>query len=83
MPTVDFDHLAARISTLVSAPAERLTPDTAIRELAPDSFTFVEIAVDLQEEYDVVLHQQDLKDLHTLGDLEALLRRRQTTGPDA
>jgi 4'-phosphopantetheinyl transferase EntD/acyl carrier protein len=81
----DFDQMARQISALISVPVERLTPDTTIAELVPDSFTFVEVAVDLQEEYDVVLSQGDLKDLRTLGDLAELLRRRQAGSeqPDA
>jgi acyl carrier protein len=78
--TVDFDLMAARISTLISVPVERLTPDATVAELVPDSFMFIEVAVDLQEEFDVVLSQHDLKDVHTLGDLAALLQSRQAGG---
>lgn len=82
MPEIDFDHMAKHISSLISVPAERLTPATTIRDLVPDSFTLVEIAVDLQEEYDLVLSQDDFKDLRTLGDLAALLRRRSAVTPE-
>jgi acyl carrier protein len=74
--TIDFDRIAAQISAVISVPAERLTPEATIAELVPDSFMFVEVAVDLQEEFDVVLTQHDLKGVHTLGDLAALLQRR-------
>jgi acyl carrier protein len=82
MQLVDFDQMARHISSLVSVPVARLTPETTITELTPDSFMFVEMAVDLQEEYDVVLTQHDLKDLRTLGDLASLLQRRQSGLPD-
>jgi acyl carrier protein len=75
--TVDFEQMAARISSLVAIPVERLTPDATIAELVPDSFMFVEVAVDLQEEFDVVLSQRDLAGVSTLGDLAVLLRSRQ------
>jgi 4'-phosphopantetheinyl transferase EntD len=78
MQTVDFDTMASRISTLISVPVERLTPEATVAELVPDSFMFVEVAVDLQEEYDVVLSQDDLKTVHTLDDLAVLLRSRQS-----
>jgi acyl carrier protein len=73
-----FDRLAGHISSLISVPVARLTPDTTIAELVPDSFTLVEVAVDLQEEYDVVLSQEDFRDLRNLGDLAALLRDQQS-----
>ena len=81
MQTVDFEQVARHVSTLISVPFERLTPESTIAELVPDSFVFVEVAVDLQEEYDVVLTQHDLKDVRTLGDLADLLRERQSGRP--
>jgi len=76
MQTVEFEQVVQRIGELISVPVERLTPQARIAELLPDSFVFIEVAVDLQEEFDVVLAQRDLKDVHTLGDLAALLRDR-------
>jgi acyl carrier protein len=82
MQTVDFGQVAQRVSSLISVPVARLTPETKIAELVPDSFTFVEVAVDFQEEYDVVFDQEDLKALHTLGDLAALLDSRRADRDD-
>jgi acyl carrier protein len=82
MQTVDFDLMASRISSLTSVPIERLAPDATIAELVPDSFMFIEVAVDLQEEFDITLSQHDLKDVHTLGDLAELLRSRQAEQAD-
>ena len=80
MDDESFTRLARRIGELTATPADRLTPGTTIRELTPDSFAFIELAVDLQEDYDVVLTQDDLRDLHTLGDLDRLLTRRRPAG---
>ncbi|MGH3466116.1 MAG: 4'-phosphopantetheinyl transferase superfamily protein [Thermocrispum sp.] len=77
MHAVDFGRMAERISSLASVPVTRLTPGTVITDLIPDSFTFIEITVDLQEEYDVVLDGNDLEGLRTLGDLAELLQDRQ------
>jgi acyl carrier protein/4'-phosphopantetheinyl transferase EntD len=76
MQTIEFEQVVQRIGELISVPVERLTPEARIAELLPDSFMFIEVAVDLQEEFDVVLAQRDLTDVHTLGDLAALLRDR-------
>jgi acyl carrier protein len=81
MPTVDFDRVAKHLSTLVSVPVERLTPDTTVAELVPDSFTLVEVAVDLQDEFDVVFSQEDLKGVRTLNELAALMASRQQVAP--
>lgn len=78
MKTVDFAQMTEQLSTLLGVPEDQLTPDTALAELAPDSLTLIEVAIDLQEEYDVVLSKEDLGEVATLGRLEDLLRRRQT-----
>jgi phosphopantetheinyl transferase/acyl carrier protein len=78
MQTIEFEQVVQRIGELISVPVERLTAETRIGELLPDSFMFIEVAVDLQEEFDVVLTQRDFTDVHTLGDLAALLRDRRS-----
>jgi acyl carrier protein len=82
MRVVDFDRVAQQLSSLLSIPAAQLTPETTIAELVPDSYMFIEIAVDLQEEYEVVFFQEDFDDLHTLGDLTALLQSRLAASSD-
>lgn len=77
MPTVDFEQMAKHLSTLISVPVERLTPATTIAELVPDSFTLVEVAVDMQEEFDVIFSQEDMQKVRTLADLTELLGRQQ------
>lgn len=77
MPTVDFDQMAKHLSTLISVPVERLAPDMTIAELVPDSFTLVEVSVELQEEFDVIFSQDDLREVRTLADLAELLRHQQ------
>ena len=73
-PTITFDAVAARLGTLLSVPADRLTPQTFLVDLAAESFELVEIVIDLQEEFGVTFTQADLRPILTLGDLVALLR---------
>lgn len=80
MAAIDYQQVAQRISKLTGVPASRLTPEVTVAELVPDSFMFVEVAVDLQEEFDVVLTQQHLKNIATVGDLVAVLQDQQQTG---
>jgi acyl carrier protein len=74
--TITFDAVAARLGALLSVPAAKLTPRTAITDLAADSFELVEVVIDLQEEFGVSFTQADLRPVLTLGDLVALLRGR-------
>jgi acyl carrier protein len=73
MTTVTFELVAERIGTILSVPAEKLTPETALQDLALDSFRMVETVVDLQEEFGSVFSQAELQQVSTLGDLFKLL----------
>lgn len=73
MASVTFDVVAERISTLLSLPVDKLTPATALQDLALDSFRMVEMVVDLQEEFGSIFAQADLEHVSTLQDLFKLL----------
>ncbi|MFC5724228.1 4'-phosphopantetheinyl transferase superfamily protein [Streptomyces gamaensis] len=73
VPALTFDDVADRVGSTLSVPAERLTPQTTLRELAADSFLLVEMAIDLQEEFGTVFTQHELRGVSTLGELAALV----------
>ncbi|MFJ8314148.1 MULTISPECIES: 4'-phosphopantetheinyl transferase superfamily protein [unclassified Streptomyces] len=73
VPALTFADVAERVTSTLSVPVEKLTPETKLRELAADSFLLVEMAVDLQEEFDTVFTQHELREVTTLGELAALV----------
>ncbi|MFI9103443.1 4'-phosphopantetheinyl transferase superfamily protein [Streptomyces fildesensis] len=73
VPSVTFDDVAHRISATLSVPVDTLTPETNLWDLAADSFLLVEMAVDLQEEFDALFTQADLREVTTLGQLAGLV----------
>ncbi|MEO3786714.1 4'-phosphopantetheinyl transferase superfamily protein [Actinocorallia sp. B10E7] len=73
-PKIDFADVAERVATLLNVPADRLEPGTLVRDLVRESFMLVEMVIDLQEEFDAVFGQEQLREVSTLGDLAALLR---------
>lgn len=76
--TVTFDTIAEHVAEILQVPRERLTPASFISELGGDSLALVELAVDLQEEIDVIITQEEFAGLRTLGDLTSLLADRQS-----
>ena len=72
---ITFECVAERISQTLNVPAATLIPETTLRDLAADSFLLVEMAVDLQEEFDVIFTQADLREVSNLGQLVDLLQR--------
>lgn len=72
--TVTFELVAEQISKTLSVPASNLTPETTLQDLVADSFLLVEMVVDLQEEFDTMFTQAELREISTLGQLVELLR---------
>ncbi|GGK74811.1 phosphopantetheine-binding protein [Mangrovihabitans endophyticus] len=76
MANRDFSELAAKLAPLISRPAATISPDLTMNDLALDSMTAVEMVVDLQEDYDILLSRADLESCATLGDLAELIWSR-------
>jgi acyl carrier protein len=74
--SVSFERVAGRISQVLNVPAATLTPETTLAELAANSLILIEMAIDLQEEFDVIVTQAELQGVATLGQLAELLHGR-------
>ncbi|WP_162793997.1 acyl carrier protein [Streptomyces paludis] len=72
----EFTEFAGKIASIIGVPAARLSPDTVVADLGLESMTTVELVVDLQEDYDVLLSREDFDDVTTLGDLAGLIFQR-------
>ena len=73
-PPVTFEAVTERISAILSVPVERLSADSTLADLAADSFLLVEMVVDLQEEFDAIFTQADLRQISKLSELVDLLQ---------
>ena len=71
-----LEEIRALMAEVLDVPASRVTDDVVLTDLVSDSFRLVEMAIELQEVYDVVLGQADLKDLRTVGQLAHLVHSR-------
>lgn len=77
VPTDVIDAVMDRMVAVLALDAATLKPDTDLAGLAVDSFAFVELAIDLQEELGVRFVQEDLPRLRTPADVAALVYERQ------
>ena len=68
--------VCGRIAELLSRPVQTITLTARLRDLVVDSIDLIEVAIDLQEEYDVWFEESDLHGLDTIGDLVQLIARR-------
>ena len=70
------DDIIRRIAEILGVSPGRVRSDVALDELVSDSYRLVEMAIELQEDYDVIFSQADLSTVTTVGDLAELVRTR-------
>ncbi|CAN5784797.1 hypothetical protein BH23ACT1_BH23ACT1_09420 [soil metagenome] len=73
-PTID--DIRRRIAAILDIPEERAASEVELGDLVADSFRLVEMAIQIQDDYDVMFGQQDVAQLRTVGDLAELGRSR-------
>ncbi|HEV2759228.1 MAG TPA: acyl carrier protein [Acidimicrobiales bacterium] len=70
------EEIISRIADVLGVPESRVQPQAALADLVSDSYRLVEMAIELQDEYDVIFTQADLSGVSTVGDLAELVRSR-------
>lgn len=74
VPTTE--EVVARIAEVLGVPESRVRPEVALADLVAESYSLVEMAIELQDDYDVIFTQSDLSAVSTVGDLAELVRSR-------
>ncbi|MFN2505478.1 MAG: acyl carrier protein [Acidimicrobiales bacterium] len=70
------EDICRRIAEVLGVPEPRVRPEVALTDLVSDSYRLVELAIELQDDYDVIFSQADLGGVDTVGDLAGLVRSR-------
>lgn len=68
-----FEVIANLISTQFSIPAEQITPEMTLAELALDSIGLVELAALLEDEYDIEVPVGSVNAANRIGELVSRL----------
>ena len=76
MSTPTTDEIVSRIAQTLGVAESRARPDVALADLVSDSYRLVEMAIELQDDYDVIFTQADLSGVSTVADLAELVRSR-------
>lgn len=74
--TVSVEDIRRKMADVLELPESRVAPDAVLTDLVSDSFLLVEMAIELQEHYDVMFGQDDMRDLRTVADLAGLVHSR-------
>jgi len=70
------EEVIARIAEVLGVPESRVRPEVALADLVAESYPLVEMAIELQDDFDVIFTQADLSAVSTVGDLAELVRSR-------
>lgn len=76
MTPVTLEAIRLRMAEVLEVPEGRVNLDAVLTDLVSDSFRLVEMAIELQEHFDVMFGQEDMKNLRTVGDMAELVRSR-------
>lgn len=74
VPTTEA--VVARIAEALGVPESRVGLEVPLADLVAESYPLVEMAIELQDDYDVIFTQADLSAVSTVGDLVELVRSR-------
>jgi len=71
------DKVRDQLAEYLGRSPDKVPYESPLTDLVSDSFRLVEIAIELQEDFNVRLVQDDLKTVRTVDDLAELIASRQ------
>jgi acyl carrier protein len=71
-----YDTLKKIFVEDLKVPADLVAPDATLKDIEFDSLALVELTVILERDLGVDIHEDELKDLGTLGDMARLVDER-------
>lgn len=73
---MDFEKIRDLLAKQMDIPTETITPESRLGEdLKADSLDLVELVMDLEQEYGLQIPEEDLPNIHTVGDIVAALNK--------
>jgi acyl carrier protein len=70
------EQVRKKVASFLNQPLDNVKDDAILTDLVPESFLLVELVIELQEEFDVRLMQEDLKDVKTVNDLGLVMTNK-------
>lgn len=73
---VHDEEITRAISRSLGVDHGKISNATLLYELVADSFDLVQLAMDIQDDFDVIFYAEDLSEVRDVADLIALVRSR-------
>lgn len=74
--TTTADRIRRIVAALLDADIEKVTPDTTLADLGADSLDEIELVMDAEDEFDIVVGDDEAEACRTVGDVIALVERK-------
>jgi len=72
-----FEQICAMLAKQMDIPADSITMETRlVEDLKADSLDVVELIMDIEQEYGVQVPEEELPNVHTVGDIVKLLEAK-------
>ena len=73
---MDFEKICAMLSKQMDVPMDQITMDTRlVEDLKADSLDVVELNMDIEQEYGIQVPEEELPNVHTVGDILKFLSK--------
>ena len=78
MPIVD--RIRTLAANILRKPVEEIAPDTALAQLGADSIDMAEIAIDIEDAFEMEITDEQVEQVRTAADFAAIVEARQPGG---
>ncbi|NLX79108.1 MAG: acyl carrier protein [Clostridiales bacterium] len=69
-----FERVAPILADHFNVPEEDISEEMTFEELGADEIDLIDLATILEDEFDIEIHEDEIKDIETVEDLVSLIR---------
>lgn len=69
-----FERVAPILAEHFNVPEEDISEEMTFEELCADEIDLIDLATILEDEFDIEIHEDEIKDIETVEDLVSLIR---------
>ncbi|HOA34193.1 MAG TPA: acyl carrier protein [Clostridiales bacterium] len=69
-----FERVAPILAEHFNVPEEDISEEMTFEELGADEIDLIDLATILEDEFDIEIHEDEIKDIETVEDLVSLIR---------
>lgn len=69
-----FERVAPILAEHFNVPEEDISEEMTFEELGADEIDLIDLATILEDEFDIEIHEDEIKDIETVEDLVLLIR---------